>query len=134
MDSSEKWLNLLEGYFSVHNFSSRENITFVLLKAIPHVKHWWETYCEKKSIEESGIFGANPIWDSFLYVVQEQYYPVGNYNDEYMRWTTLHQERDQKVLEFTNTFHTLHTKIGIREFEWHMVLKYHGGLHKYIQT
>jgi hypothetical protein len=35
----EKWLNFLEGYFSVHNFSERENITFALLKALPHVKH-----------------------------------------------------------------------------------------------
>jgi hypothetical protein len=40
----EKWLNLLEGYFSVQNFSDREKITFAPLKALPHVKHWWETY------------------------------------------------------------------------------------------
>jgi hypothetical protein len=39
-DAVDKWLNLLEGYFSVHNFSNRENITFALLKAIPHVKDW----------------------------------------------------------------------------------------------
>jgi hypothetical protein len=38
-DALEKWLNLLEGYFSVHNFSDRENITFALLKALPPVKH-----------------------------------------------------------------------------------------------
>jgi hypothetical protein len=43
-DSLEKWLNLLEGYFFVHIFSNRENITFVLLKVVPHVKYWWETY------------------------------------------------------------------------------------------
>jgi hypothetical protein len=42
----DKWLNLLEGYFSVHNFSNREKITFPLLKVIPHVKYWWETLCE----------------------------------------------------------------------------------------
>jgi hypothetical protein len=34
----DKWFNLLEGYFSVHNFSDRENITFSLLKGVPHVK------------------------------------------------------------------------------------------------
>ena len=28
VDSLEKWLNLLEGYFFVHNFFDRENITF----------------------------------------------------------------------------------------------------------
>jgi hypothetical protein len=38
-DALEKWLNLLDGYFSVHTFSDKENITFSLLKAIPHVKH-----------------------------------------------------------------------------------------------
>jgi hypothetical protein len=41
-DSIEKWLNLLKSYFSVHNFSGGENITFALLKSLPHVKHWWE--------------------------------------------------------------------------------------------
>jgi hypothetical protein len=43
-EALDKWLNLLEGYFSVHIFFDRENITFTLLKSLPHVKHWWETY------------------------------------------------------------------------------------------
>jgi hypothetical protein len=37
-DVVDKWLNLLEGYFSIHNFSDKENITFALLKVVPHVK------------------------------------------------------------------------------------------------
>jgi hypothetical protein len=36
----EKWLTLLEGYFSVHNFLDKEKITFALLNSLPHVKHW----------------------------------------------------------------------------------------------
>jgi hypothetical protein len=60
VDALEKWLNLLEGYFFVHNFSNREKITFALLEALPHVKHWWETYWEKNSIEDSRIYGAEP--------------------------------------------------------------------------
>ena len=47
-DAVDRWLNLLEGYFSFHDFSDREKITFSLLKAAPHVKDWWETYCERK--------------------------------------------------------------------------------------
>jgi hypothetical protein len=31
-EALEKWLTLLEGYFSVHNFSEKEKITFALLK------------------------------------------------------------------------------------------------------
>jgi hypothetical protein len=37
------------------------------------------------------------------------------------------------VLEFTNTFNTLRTKLGIRDSKRHLVLKYCGGLHRYIQ-
>jgi hypothetical protein len=54
--SLHKWLNLLEGYFSVHNFSNREKIIFLLLKVVPHVKDWWETLCVKKEIEEPYLF------------------------------------------------------------------------------
>jgi hypothetical protein len=109
VDALEKWLNQLEGYFFVHNFSDRENITFTLLKALPHLKHWRETYGEQSSIEEFGIYGVEPTWDCFVDAVKEQYYPVGNYEDQYMRWSTLRKERGQAVSEFTNTFHTLRT-------------------------
>jgi hypothetical protein len=132
-DALEKWLNLLEGYFSVHNFSDREKITFALLKALPHVKHWWETYWEQSSTQESEKYGAEPTWEFFVDAVKEQYYLVGNYDDQYMRWTTLHQHRGQAVSEFTNTFHTLCTKLGIKDSEWYLVLKHHGSLHRYIQ-
>jgi hypothetical protein len=37
-DVVDKSLNLIEGYFSMHNFCDRENITFALLKVVPHVK------------------------------------------------------------------------------------------------
>jgi hypothetical protein len=60
VDVVYKWLNLLEGYCSVHNFSDRENITFSLLKVIPPVKDWWDIYSEKRVVEESAIFGGGP--------------------------------------------------------------------------
>jgi hypothetical protein len=67
-------------------------------------------------------------------VVKEKYYPIGNYDDQYMRWTTLRQERGQSVTEFSNIFHTLHTKLGIKDSKGYFVLKDLGGLHRYIQT
>ena len=59
-DAVNKWLNLLEGYFFVHNFSNREKITFALLKVVPHVKDWWENFCEPKEINEPSLFLARP--------------------------------------------------------------------------
>jgi hypothetical protein len=70
----------------------------------------------------------------FLDMVKEKYYPIGNYDDQYMRWTMLSQDRGQEVLEFTNTFHTWCTRLSIKYSKQYLVLKYHGALHKHIQT
>jgi hypothetical protein len=64
-DVIDRWLNLLEGYFSVHEFSDRERIIFALLKAAPHVKDWWETYSEQQGEGEPSLFSATPTWNSF---------------------------------------------------------------------
>ena len=53
----EKWLNLLERYYSVQKFSNSEKITFALLKSLPHIRGWWETYCEQHDRDESIFFG-----------------------------------------------------------------------------
>ena len=81
LDALDNWLNVLEGYFSVHNYFDRGKITFSLLKEILHVQNWWGTYWEKNSSDESGMFETNPTWGSFVDVVKEQYYPMGNYDD-----------------------------------------------------
>jgi hypothetical protein len=133
-DAIDKWLNFLDGCFSIHNFSHREKITFALLKVIPHVKDWWDTYSKQRAVEEYTMFLVAHTWDSFHESIKEQYYPVGSYEDQYTRWTTLRQERDQTIPYFTNIFHTLLTKLGIKDFECHLVLKYHDCLHRYIQT
>jgi hypothetical protein len=122
-DVVDKWLNLLEGYFSVHNFSNREKITFALLKVVPYVKDWWETFFKQKETEEPSLFTITTTWESFRDVIKEQYYPVESYDDLYTKWTTLRQERDQEVSEFTNIFDTLRTKLGIKDSERHLVLK-----------
>jgi hypothetical protein len=77
----DKWLNLLKGYFSVHKFSNRENMTSTLLNIIPHVKYWWDTYSEKRVVEEYTMFVVSPTWDFFRGAIKEQYYHVGSYQD-----------------------------------------------------
>jgi hypothetical protein len=133
-DVVDKWLNLLEGYFSIHNFLDREKITFALLKVFPHVKDWWDTYSAKRAMKESTMFVVVPTWDFLRDVIKEQYYLVGSYKDQYTKLTTLRQERDQIVPDFTNIFHALWTKLGIKESHHHLVVKYRSCLHRYIQT
>jgi hypothetical protein len=78
VDVVDIWLNLLEGYFLVHNFFDREKITFALLKVVTHVKDWWDTYSDQRVVEESTIFAMVPTWDTFRDAIKEQYYPVGS--------------------------------------------------------
>jgi hypothetical protein len=133
-DALEKWLNMLEGYYSVQKNSDSEKTTFVLLKVLPHVRAWWEGYRERYTTDESTLFGREPTWAAFVDALKEELYPIRNYDDKYMIWATLRQKRDQTVLDYTNIFHTLHSKLGIKDSEWHLVLKYRNGLHRYIQT
>ena len=71
-DTVDKWLNLLEGHFSIHDFSRREKITFTLLKAAPHIKDWWETYCEQKDESTTSLFSIEPTWNSFEAAMKDQ--------------------------------------------------------------
>jgi hypothetical protein len=114
-------------------FLTEKGLFFALLKGAPHVKDWWETYWEKQSEGEHSLFSVAPTWNSFQDAIKEQYYPVGSYEDKYIQWTMLRQQRDQDVHELTNLFHTLRTKLGIKDSEKHLVLKYHICLHRYIQ-
>lgn len=125
-----KWLSMLEGYFPVHDFSDRENITFSILKVSHHVKDWWETYYEYKDEREPSLFSTTPTWNSFQDAIKEQYYPVGFYEDKYIKWTTLPQGRDEDIPQLTNIFNTLHTMLGINDFEQNLVPKFHDCLHK----
>jgi hypothetical protein len=51
---------MLEGYYSVKKNLSIENITFSLLKALPHDKYWWEIYWERHDGDESIKFMTRP--------------------------------------------------------------------------
>jgi hypothetical protein len=130
----EKWLCLLEDYFFVQKFFTSEKITFAFLKPLPHVRYSWDSCCEKHVEDECEIFKLGPTWAALVDALKDKYYPVGNYDDQYMRWTTLRQQRGEIVPKFKNTFHTLHIKLGIKYYEPLMILKYFGALHRYIQT
>jgi hypothetical protein len=97
----EKWLNLLKGYYSVQKNFDSEKITFVFLKSLPHVKAWWEGYSERYTVNESTPFKREPTRATFVDALKEEFYPVRNYDDQYMRSTTLCQKRDQTVPEYT---------------------------------
>lgn len=84
-----KWLSLLEVYFFVHNFSNIEKIVFALLMVVPHVRDWWDTYCEKNPTNTNDILGSEHTWEYFLEALKEQYYHVSNYDNQYTNWTIL---------------------------------------------
>ena len=59
-DAIYKWLNLLEGYFFLHNCSNREKITFALLKAVPHVKDCGKLSVSKRKKRKPHYFQSQP--------------------------------------------------------------------------
>jgi hypothetical protein len=83
-------------------------------------------------VDESTPFEREHTWVAFVYTLKEDFYLVGNYDDQFMRWKTLRQKCDKTVPKYTNIIHTLHSNLGIKDSKRHLVLKYHSGIHRYI--
>ena len=49
VDVVDRWSNLLEGYFLVHEFSNQENITFALLKVAPMLRNSGKPIVNKRT-------------------------------------------------------------------------------------
>jgi hypothetical protein len=47
-------------------------------------------------VDESTPFGREPTWVTFVDSLKEEFYHVENYDEQYMRWMTLHQKRDRR--------------------------------------
>jgi hypothetical protein len=77
-------LNLLEGYYSIQNFSDSENITFALLKSLPHVRARWEGYLDRYTVNESTPFKREPTRAAFVDALEEEFYLIKNYDNHYM--------------------------------------------------
>ena len=61
----DRWLNLIKA-ISWSMISLTKKILFLdSSKSQPHVKDWWETYCEKEDEGEPSLFSATPTWNSF---------------------------------------------------------------------
>ena len=58
----------------------------------------WESYCDNHVGDEFVASGTKPTWEAFVHALEEDLYLIRNYDDQYMRWTTLCQERDQTML------------------------------------
>jgi hypothetical protein len=82
VDALDKWLNLLDGYYSIQKIYDFENITFTLLESLPHVKYWWEFYYKRHDKDEYMEFRIEPTLEAFVYSLKEDFYPIRNYDDK----------------------------------------------------
>jgi len=114
-------------------FPGWKRLLSLFSKLPPTLRTCGKTYYEQTDENMTSLFSVAPTWNSFQDAIKEQYYPVRSYEDKYIKWTTLQQGSDQYASKFTNIFHTLYTKLGVNDSRQHLVFKYYGYLHKYIQ-
>jgi hypothetical protein len=88
---------LLEDYYSIQTFADNENIIFSLLKSLPHVISWWESYWDRYTTNKSTLFGREPTWETFVDSLKEEFHPVKNYHDQYIIWKNPRQKIDETV-------------------------------------
>ena len=89
LDVVDRWLNLLEGYFSFHDFSDRENIIFSLLKATPMSKTSGKPTVSKRTRGTPLCSQPHPL--GIHSKMASRYYPMGSYEYKYIQWTTMRE-------------------------------------------
>jgi hypothetical protein len=107
-------------------------VTSTLLKSRPHIKYG-EVLTMCSMLNTSKMYVTSSTSGDFINTLEDEHLHVGNYEEQYTRQIVLHSGKDQLVLEYSNTFHTLHTNMCIKDSKKHLVLKYRNGLHNYIQ-
>ena len=81
VDALEKWLNLLEGFFSVQKFSDRKISPSHSPRLSPMSSIGMKLTGRKVPQRNLEYMGPIPLGIFFMDAVKEQYYPVGNYED-----------------------------------------------------
>jgi hypothetical protein len=79
-DALETWLNLLEGYFIVCNFSIEKRSPLRSLRLSP-MSNISEKVTGRKIPQRSLEYLRSPTWDIFMDAIKVQYYPIENYED-----------------------------------------------------
>jgi hypothetical protein len=102
--------------FFVHKFWNREKISFLILKSIPYVKDWSKKLCEQKETEEPFIIYSRSHLESFKDSIEEQYYPVGSYDDLAQKMDHVAIRKKPSGARVHKSLHTLRTKLGIKRF------------------
>jgi hypothetical protein len=133
-DAVDKWLNLLEGYFSVHNFSNREKIIFHSSKSFPMSNIGGKLSVRKRK-------QRNPHY------LQSR--PSGNPSGMLLRNNTTLSEvmttcipngphcgkKETKKCQSSQISSIPCAPSWVSNIQSrHIVLKYHSALHRYIQT
>ncbi|KAF6135279.1 hypothetical protein GIB67_021641, partial [Kingdonia uniflora] len=66
----DNWLDRLELYFSINEYSNAQQICFVTLKFASHTLTWWKSYQKCHDV-------GSLSWKEFKILVQKQFYPIG---------------------------------------------------------
>ena len=68
-------------------------------------------------------------WSNFVYVMRNQFYPLGYVKKVIMDWKTLRRTKGQSVQNFTKKFRKKSLELNIALYALDAILKYIGSLH-----
>jgi hypothetical protein len=85
-----QWLQQLEVYFSVHEVSGAQRISFAHLKLEGHALTWWESDAIARRL------GNEPPmidWEVFKDMIKSHFYPIGYEEEQKISWLYLRQRQ-----------------------------------------
>nr|CAD1816987.1 unnamed protein product [Ananas comosus var. bracteatus] len=121
----DAWLDQLETYFDLYNYSNAEKVTFAKLKLVGHALTWWKATLQTTANEEC-------TWSQFKRLIRREFYPMGYEEERWKRWHVLRQRRDQTMQDYTTDFRRQALALGISLDDPQVFRKYTAGLQERI--
>ena len=87
---------------------------------------WWERKIQQDLRKNGKIIS---VWNEFIEVLRNQFYPLGHIQQLTMSWKMFRQAKGQSIQDYTHEFRKRAIALDTHE----TLLKYIGGMHSYLK-
>jgi hypothetical protein len=125
------WIHHIEVYCRIQRIKDDETkIQLASLRLESATLIWWESKTEEDMKKHSKILSS---WNDFIVALKRKFHPLAYMQKAIMDWKNFRQAKGKSVQSYTQEFRRRALILGIDLSSQETLLKYIGGLHRYLR-
>jgi hypothetical protein len=128
----DNWVRKMEVYCSVQQIKDEATqIKLASLRLVGTTLIWWQSKLQNGMQQVGNVF---PSWQSFIFALRKQFYPLGYKEKSLIEWKSLKLRKGQTVQEYIDGFQKMALMLDIPLHTQETLMKYIGGLPSHIRN